>query len=119
MTSNHDPECIFCKIIHKEIPAALVLENEHVVAFKDINPQAPVHMLVIPKAHIPKLGDLDQADPGVLSHMIAAANALAKQHGVFEEGYRIVFNSGDNGGQTVYHLHLHILGGRVMRWPPG
>lgn len=112
-------DCIFCKILAREIPTALEYEDEHVAAFKDINPQAPVHLLVVPKKHIPRIGELAEEDSQVLCRLIHAANHIAKESGILDEGYRLVINSGDNGGQTVYHLHVHILGGRFMRWPPG
>ena len=111
---------IFSKIINKEIPANIVFESENILAFKDINPQAPVHILIIPKIEIPKVTDLSGIEHGVLlGEMIDAANKLAKDMGIEEEGFRLVFNCGDNGGQEVYHLHLHLLGGRQMKWPPG
>ncbi len=119
MSENQMEDCIFCKIIAGEIPATLEYEDEHVIAFKDINPQAPVHFLVIPKKHVPKIGDLPDTDPELLNHLMRASHHLAKKLGIFEDGYRLVINSGDNGGQTVYHLHIHVLGGRFMRWPPG
>ena len=111
---------IFSKIINKEIPAEIVFESENILAFKDINPQAPVHILIIPKTEIPKVTDLNGKDhASLLGEMIDAANKLAKDMGISEEGFRLVFNCGDNGGQEVYHLHLHLLGGRQMKWPPG
>ena len=111
---------IFSKIINKEIPANIVFENENVLAFKDINPQAPVHILIIPKIEIPKVTDLKGSEhSNLLGEMIDAANKIAKDLGITEDGFRLVFNCGDNGGQEVYHLHLHLLGGRKMKWPPG
>lgn len=111
---------IFSKIISKEIPADIVFENEYVLAFKDIKPQAPVHVLIIPKIEIPKVTDIKGSEHAVLlSKMIDAANKIAKDFGIAEDGFRLVFNCGDNGGQEVYHLHLHLLGGRKMNWPPG
>ena len=111
---------IFSKIINKEIPAEIVFESENILAFKDINPQAPVHILIIPKIEIPKVTDLNGKEHAVLlGEMINAANKLAKDMGIAEEGFRLVLNCGDNGGQEVYHLHLHLLGGRQMKWPPG
>ncbi len=112
-------DCIFCKIASRKIDAPLEYEDDHVVAFKDLNPQAPVHFLVIPKEHIEKISDIGTENGEILQHLIAAANRLAVQFGIANEGYRLVINSGDNGGQTVYHLHIHVLGGRFMRWPPG
>lgn len=119
MTKDHDPECIFCKIAAGEIQTEIEYEDERVVAFNDINAQAPLHILIIPKKHIPRVGDIGDDDGDLLQAINQAALAIAKKHGVDEEGYRLVINSGDNGGQTVYHLHCHLLAGRFMRWPPG
>ena len=111
---------IFSKIISKEIPADIVFESANVLAFKDINPQAPVHILIIPKIEIPKVTDIIGCEHTVLlGEMIDAANKIAKDFGIADDGFRLVFNCGDNGGQEVYHLHLHLLGGRKMNWPPG
>jgi len=111
---------IFSKIINKEIPADVVFESDNILAFKDINPQAPVHVLIIPKIEIPKVTDLNGKEhAALLGEMIDVANKLAKDMEIAEEGFRLVFNCGDNGGQDVYHLHLHLLGGRQMKWPPG
>ena len=111
---------IFSKIINREIPANIVFENENILAFKDINPQAPVHILIIPKIEIPKVNDIKGSEhASLLGEMIDAANKIAKDLNIAEDGFRLVFNCGDNGGQEVYHLHLHLLGGRKMNWPPG
>lgn len=111
---------IFSKIINKEIPANIVFESDSVLAFKDINPQAPVHVLIIPKIEIPKVTDINGNEHSqLLGEMIDAANKIAKDLGISEDGFRLVFNCGENGGQEVYHLHLHLLGGRKMNWPPG
>lgn len=111
---------IFSKIINKEIPADIVFESENVLAFKDINPKAPVHVLIIPKIEIPKVTDIKGSEhAALLGEMIDAANKIAKDLGIADDGFRLVFNCGDNGGQDVYHLHLHLLGGRKMNWPPG
>ena len=111
---------IFSKIVSKEIPADIVYETENVLAFKDIKPQAPVHILIIPKIEIPKITDLSGTEHSkLLGEMIDAANKIAKDLGIAENGFRLVFNCGNNGGQEVYHLHLHLLGGRKMNWPPG
>lgn len=124
MSSESEKDCIFCKIAQRTFPSSenptpLEYEDEHVVAFKDINPQAPVHLLVIPKRHIPRIGDITESDKETLFYLIQASTELAQKFGIAEEGYRVVMNSGDNGGQTVYHLHAHVMGGRFMRWPPG
>ena len=111
---------IFSKIISKEIPADIVFESANVLAFKDINPQAPVHILIIPKLEIPKVTDINGSEhAALLGEMIDAANKIAKDFGIADDGFRLVFNCGNNGGQEVYHLHLHLLGGRKMNWPPG
>ena len=111
---------IFSKIINKEIPADIVYESENVLAFKDIKPQAPVHILIIPKIEIPKVTDLKGSEHSLLlGEMLDTANNIAKDLGIADDGFRLVFNCGNNGGQEVYHLHLHLLGGRKMNWPPG
>ncbi|RLG99163.1 histidine triad nucleotide-binding protein [Candidatus Bathyarchaeota archaeon] len=110
-------DCIFCKIASGEIPAQIVYKDDEFVAFRDINPQAPVHILIIPKKHIPKLYDTD--DEKLLGKMLVLANEIAKKEGISEDGYRIVINTNRNAGQSIDHLHLHLLGGRVMNWPPG
>lgn len=110
--------CLFCKIVNKEVPANVVYEDEQVLAFYDIRPAAPVHVLIIPKAHFDSVADVPSGDP-LVSVLIERAVQVASQLGIATEGFRLVFNSGDNGGQTVYHLHLHLLGGRFMTWPPG
>ena len=112
-------DCLFCKIAAGEIKADIVLENEHVVAFRDINPQAPTHVLVIPRVHIATLNDLTPDNAGVVSQMYLAARDIARQEGISEAGYRTVFNCNEAAGQTVFHLHLHVLGGRQLDWPPG
>jgi histidine triad (HIT) family protein len=110
---------IFQKIIDREIPAKLAHEDEHCIAIHDINPQAPVHVLVIPKKLIPRVGEASTPDQPVLGHLLLTAAALAKQLGVAESGYRIVINNGRDGGETVPHLHVHLLGKRPLAWPPG
>lgn len=112
-------ECIFCKIVARSIPATLVYEDDRAIAFKDIKPEAPVHLLVIPKTHIPKIGDVTEERQALLFHLFQTAHRVAQEAGIADDGYRLVINSGDNGGQTVHHLHIHVLGGRFMRWPPG
>ncbi len=111
-------ETIFSKIILREIPADIVYEDDLCLAFRDVNPQAPVHVLVIPKQAIAKLSDADSNDHALLGHLLLTVKRVADQLGL-DDGYRVVINTGADGGQTVYHLHLHILGGRQMGWPPG
>lgn len=112
-------DCIFCKIAAKEIPVAPLYEDEEIMAFRDVNPQAPVHVLVIPKKHIANIMEMSDADNDLLSGMYRVVRKLAGELGVAEEGFRLVANTRDNGGQTVHHLHFHLLGGRFMTWPPG
>lgn len=113
-------DCIFCKIAQKEIPSQLVYEDEQVAAFRDLEPQAPVHVLVIPKKHVESLLALTAVDKDLISHiMIDVIPQLAKELQVDEKGFRVVANTGDEGGQSVKHLHFHLLGGRSMQWPPG
>jgi histidine triad (HIT) family protein len=109
--------CIFCRIARGEIPAQMVVNNKEIAAFKDLNPQAPVHILVIPKKHVTSLDDITDSD--LLGRMMALAAAIARQEGIAKSGYRTVINTGKNGGQSVDHLHVHLLGGRAMTWPPG
>ena len=111
--------CLFCKIIAGEIPASKVYEDDRVIALNDINPQAPMHVLVVPKQHIPTLNDLSEKDDDLVGWMVRAAAAIARDRGFDGPGYRTVFNCNAQAGQTVFHIHLHLLGGRVMTWPPG
>lgn len=111
--------CLFCRIVAGEIPANKVLENEHVVAFHDLNPHAPVHVLVIPRKHIPNIGSAEPADAEALGHVLLACRAVAEKTGVEHSGYRVALNTGPDAGQSVDHLHAHVLGGRVLHWPPG
>ena len=112
-------ECLFCKMVRGEIKPNTVYEDDTVLAFKDINPQAPVHILVIPKKHIATLNDLGPADADLVGKLVLAAKRVAKDAGVAESGYRTVLNCNADAGQSVFHVHLHLLGGRFMRWPPG
>jgi histidine triad (HIT) family protein len=112
-------DCIFCKIINGEIPSKKLYEDDKVYAFYDINPEAPVHFLVIPKEHIDSADALDENNVNIVSHIFTVINKLAKQLNVSDKGYRIVNNCGEDGGQTVQHLHFHVLGGRCLQWPPG
>lgn len=111
-------DCLFCKIIEKEIPSEFIYEDDKVVAFKDINPQAPVHFLIIPKEHIESADNLEEKHKELVGHIYLTAKKLAEENGL-ENGYRIVNNCRDDGGQTVGHIHFHVLGGREMLWPPG
>ena len=113
-------DSIFTKIIRREIPADIVYETENILAFRDINPKAPVHVLIIPKIEISTIRDLKGAEHSVLlGELYDAANKIAIDEGISDDGFRLVFNCGDNGGQEVYHIHMHLLGGRKMNWPPG
>jgi histidine triad (HIT) family protein len=111
--------CLFCKLVARTIPVEIVLENEHVLAFKDIRPMAPVHALVIPKKHLPGIHDAKPEDVALLGQVMLAARDVAEQLGLAEGGYRLVVNQGPDAGQSVFHLHCHVLGGRPMAWPPG
>ncbi|NEO55621.1 MAG: histidine triad nucleotide-binding protein [Okeania sp. SIO3B5] len=113
-----EQDTLFSKIIRREIPADIVYEDDMALAFKDINPQAPVHILVIPKKPIPRLADAVPEDHSLMGHLLLTAKRVAQEAGL-ENGYRVVINNGAEAGQTVFHLHLHILGGRQMQWPPG
>jgi histidine triad (HIT) family protein len=112
-------DCLFCKIVEKKIPAKLVLEDDQTLAFDDINPQAPVHTLVIPKRHVVAVKDCGQQDQAVLGQLLLSCKKVADLKGLNESGYRVVTNTGQDAGQSVAHLHFHVLGGRHMAWPPG
>ena len=112
-------DCLFCKIIAGQIPASIVYQDDRVVAFKDINPQAPTHVLVVPRRHLASLNDLTAEDDGLVGEIVRRGAALAKAAGHADRGYRTVFNCNADAGQTVFHIHLHVLGGRTMTWPPG
>jgi histidine triad (HIT) family protein len=112
-------DCLFCRIIRREIPGKIVFEDDEVLAFEDINPQAPTHILIIPKRHVESLNELDAGDDGIVGTMVRRAAAIAKDRGIAGSGYRTVFNTNRDAGQTVFHIHLHLLGGRSMAWPPG
>ena len=109
--------CLFCRIVRREIPAKLVHEDEHTLAFRDIDPKAPTHILVIPRSHVASLNEA--TDPEMLGRLMLVAKALAAAEGLADDGYRTVVNTGANAGQTVFHIHLHLLGGRRLAWPPG
>jgi histidine triad (HIT) family protein len=112
-------ECLFCKIVTGDVPAERVAESGRTVAFRDVNPQAPTHVLVIPKGHYPDLAALARAEDGLLAEVAAQAHRVAEAEGIDGSGYRVVFNTGAASGQTVFHVHAHVLGGRRMAWPPG
>jgi len=111
--------CLFCNILEKKVPSTVVYEDEHTLAFRDIRPVAPTHVLVIPKKHIPAIHDLEPADAETVGRVLVTARRVADQEGLTENGYRLVINDGDAAGQTVHHIHVHVLGGRNMHWPPG
>jgi histidine triad (HIT) family protein len=112
-------DCLFCKIVRKEIPAKLLYEDEDALAFEDINPQAPVHVLVVPKRHIPTLNDLTPADDALVGKLARISAVIARDRGIAEAGWRSVVNVNREGGQLVFHVHMHCMGGRPMFWPPG
>jgi len=112
-------DCLFCRIVAGELPAQVVHETPHALAFRDINPQAPTHVVVVPRAHHADAGALAEADPALAGELLRAARAVAESEGIVESGYRLVFNTGAGAGQTVFHVHCHVLGGRPMTWPPG
>jgi histidine triad (HIT) family protein len=111
--------CLFCRIINREIPASIVYEDDRVVAFNDINPQASTHVLVVPRQHIASLNDLEERDNDIVGEVVRRAAAIAKDRGIDGSGYRTVFNTNADAGQTVFHIHLHLIGGRALGWPPG
>ena len=112
-------DCIFCKMVSGEIQPDVVLETDDILAFRDLSPQAPTHILVIPKKHISTINDIDESDTEIMGKLYLAAKEIAASEGLSEPGYRTVINCNADGGQAVYHIHLHLLGGRVMGWPPG
>jgi len=112
-------DCIFCKIASGEIPGDIVYQDDSIIAINDIDPKAPVHILIMPKSHIPSLNELDEGSKDIVAHIFMAAAKIAKAKGIAEKGYRVVNNCGVEGGQSVAHIHFHLLGGRSMGWPPG
>jgi histidine triad (HIT) family protein len=114
-----EQDCLFCKILDGEIPADVIYESDAAIAFRDINPQAPTHVLIIPRRHIASINDLEEADREVVGSLYIAAQEIAQQEGIAETGYRAVMNCGEGAGQTVFHIHMHVLGGRALGWPPG
>ena len=112
-------DCLFCKMVSREIPSNIVFENDSVLAFRDIDPKAPTHILVIPKKHIQSINELGPDDQSLAGEILLAAKTIAKAEGIETSGFRTVFNTNDDGGQTVFHIHMHVLGGRRLLWPPG
>ena len=112
-------DCLFCRIVEKKIPAKVVYADDQILAFDDVNPRAPVHTLVIPKQHVASVQDLGESDRTLLAQLLLACTKVAKHKGLADPGFRLVVNTGRDGGQTVFHLHFHVLGGRHMAWPPG
>lgn len=112
-------DCLFCRMVAGEIKPSLVLETGSLIAFRDINPQAPVHVLIVPRKHIATLNEIGLEDAGLVGEMLLAAQQIAKQEGIAAPGYRLVMNCNADGGQTVFHIHMHLLGGRRVTWPPG
>jgi len=112
-------DCIFCKIINREIPTKIIFEDERILAFEDINPKAPVHILIIPKEHFASLNELPEEKRDILGYILLKARKIAQEKGIGKKGYRIVLNTAEDSGQEVFHLHFHLLGGRRMTWPPG
>ena len=112
-------DCLFCKIRDRAIPAAIVYEDDDVLAFNDVNPQAAVHVLIIPKKHISTVNDIEAGDETIMGKLFSVAKIIASQQGISDDGYRMVVNCNEKAGQTVFHIHMHLLGGRNMTWPPG
>ena len=119
MSPTRADDCLFCRIVRKELPARIVFENERLLAFEDIRPRAPVHVLIIPKDHFASLDDAPEGSEALLGEILLRARALAREKGVGETGYRVVLNTGRDSGQEVFHIHFHVLGGRPLHWPPG
>ena len=112
-------DCLFCRIEKKEIPSRIIHEDDQAIAFEDVNPQAPTHILIIPRRHIASVSEITDQDSEMMGHLALVARRIAQDRGIAAQGYRLVVNAGPAGGQAVYHLHLHLLGGRQMNWPPG
>jgi histidine triad (HIT) family protein len=112
-------DCLFCRIVRRESPASIVYEDERVLAFNDINPQAPTHVLLVPKRHIGSLNELNEDDDTIVGELVRRAADIARTRGIAERGFRVVFNTNRDAGQSVFHIHLHLLGGRGLHWPPG
>jgi histidine triad (HIT) family protein len=116
---SRDPNCLFCKIVDRKISAKLVYSDGMAIAFEDINPQAPTHILIVPKKHIPDIQSMQEGDRGLIGHLFFIARNLAEMRGLEKSGYRLVINNGRDAGQAVFHVHLHLLSGRAFAWPPG
>jgi histidine triad (HIT) family protein len=116
---NSSDDCLFCKILAGEIPADIIFESDDVIAFRDINPQAPTHALIIPRRHVATINDLEDGDETLVGDLFLAARKIAADEGIADAGYRVAMNCNEAAGQTVFHLHLHLLGGRQLGWPPG
>lgn len=114
-----EQDCLFCKILAGDIPADVIYESDSAIAFRDVNPKAPVHVLIIPRKHIATINDLDSSDAAMIGSMIMAAKEIAHEEGLADDGYRVVMNCNQAAGQSVFHIHLHMLGGRTLAWPPG
>lgn len=112
-------DCLFCKILAGDIPADIVFESDDAIAFRDVSPQAPTHVLIIPRKHVATINDLDASDDALVGRLYLAAKQIAQEEGIADDGYRVAMNCNEAAGQTVFHLHLHLLGGRQMGWPPG
>ncbi len=119
MSASPSSGCLFCRIVRRELPAKILFEDERVLAFEDMRPQAPVHVLVIPKAHFASLNDAPEGSEALLGELVLAARRAAQDKGIAETGYRVVLNTGRDSGQEILHIHFHVLGGRRLRWPPG
>ena len=114
-----EQDCLFCKVLNGDIPADIVYESDSAIAFRDINPQAPTHVLVIPRKHVATINDLDEENQEIVGSLYLAAKDIARAEGLSDEGYRVVMNCNEGAGQSVFHIHLHLLGGRALSWPPG
>ena len=119
MSAPQDPGCLFCRIARRELPARILFETDRVLAFEDIRPKAPIHVLVIPKIHFASLNDVPDGSEDLLGEILAASRRAAREKGVAESGYRVVLNTGPDSGQEVPHIHFHVIGGRPLHWPPG
>lgn len=117
--SDSNSDCLFCKILDGDVPADIIFESETAIAFRDINPKAPTHVIIIPRRHIPTINDISEDDQAIVGSLYSAARTIADAEGIADEGYRVVMNCNAAAGQSVFHIHLHLLGGRTLGWPPG